>query len=108
LEARIYEGSETIQFHSILQSLIVFKVCGISVLVYLRKNYFLFITCRSFISIVYQGGLSDAYKNYIAEKEIPDETYKEDGVALFRIQGSGPVNMQAIQVDPVCHLMLDF
>ena len=70
--ARIYEGSEPIQFHSILQSFIVFK-----------------------------GGLSDAYKNYIAEKEIPDDTYKEDGVALFRIQGSGPDNMQAIQVDPV-------
>ncbi|CAK8564110.1 unnamed protein product [Lathyrus sativus] len=70
--ARIYEGSETIQFNSILQSFIVFK-----------------------------GGLGDAYKNYIAEKEIPDETYREDGVALFRIQGSGPDNMQAIQVDPV-------
>ncbi|CAI8611125.1 unnamed protein product [Vicia faba] len=70
--ARIYEGYETIQFHSILQSFIVFK-----------------------------GGLGDAYKNYIAEKEIPDETYREDGVALFRIQGSGPDNMQAIQVDPV-------
>ncbi|XP_024637641.1 villin-4 [Medicago truncatula] len=68
--ARIYEGSETIQFYSILQSLIVFK-----------------------------GGLSDAYKNYIAENEIPDETYKEDGVALFRIQGSGPESMQAIQVN---------
>ncbi|KAH9653842.1 Villin-4 [Citrus sinensis] len=48
-----------------------------------------------------QGGLSDGYKTYIAEKGIPDETYKEDGVALFRIQGSGPDNMQAIQVEPV-------
>ncbi|KAG4929658.1 hypothetical protein JHK86_046619 [Glycine max] len=48
-----------------------------------------------------QGGLSDGYKNYIAEKEIPDETYNEDGVALFRIQGTGPDNMQAIQVEPV-------
>ncbi|GAU35238.1 hypothetical protein TSUD_205140 [Trifolium subterraneum] len=74
--ARIYEGIETIQFYSILQSLIVYK-----------------------------GGLGDAYKNYIAEKEIPDDTYKEDGVALFRIQGSGPDNMQAIQVDPVASSM---
>ncbi|MED6145064.1 Villin-4 [Stylosanthes scabra] len=48
-----------------------------------------------------QGGLSDGYKTHVAEKEIQDETYKEDGVALFRIQGSGPDNMQAIQVDPV-------
>ncbi|XP_027332141.1 villin-4-like isoform X1 [Abrus precatorius] len=71
-QACIYEGSEPIQFHAILQSFIVFK-----------------------------GGLSDGYKNYVAEKEIPDETYTEDGVALFRIQGSGPDNMQAIQVEPV-------
>jgi len=71
-QARIYEGNETIQFFSIFQSFIVFK-----------------------------GGLTDGYKNFIAEKEIPDETYQEDGVALFRVQGSGPENMQAIQVDPV-------
>ncbi|RDX74499.1 Villin-4, partial [Mucuna pruriens] len=48
-----------------------------------------------------QGGVSDGYKNYIATKEIPNETYSEDGVALFRIQGSGPDNMQAIQVEPI-------
>ncbi|RYR77067.1 hypothetical protein Ahy_A01g001545 [Arachis hypogaea] len=70
--ARIYEGSEPIQFHAIMQTFIVFK-----------------------------GGLSDGYKNHIAEKGIPDETYKEAGVALFRIQGSDPENMQAIQVEPV-------
>lgn len=50
---------------------------------------------------IYQGGLSDGYKNYVAEKEVPDETYQEDGVALFRVQGSGPDNMQAIQVEAV-------
>lgn len=71
-QARIYEGKEPIQFFSILQSFIVFK-----------------------------GGLSEGYKKYIAENEIPDETYREDGVALFRVQGSGPENMQAIQVDAV-------
>ena len=48
-----------------------------------------------------QGGLSDGYKKYIAEKEVPDDTYQEDGVALFRVQGSGPDNMQAIQVEAV-------
>lgn len=53
----------------------------------------------------YQGGISEGYKKYIAEKEIPDDTYNEDGVALFRIQGSGPDNMQAIQVEPVCDLL---
>lgn len=71
-QARIYEGNETIQFFSIFQSFIVFK-----------------------------GGRSEGYKKFIAEKELPDETYSEDGVALFRIQGSGPENMQAIQVEPV-------
>uniref|UniRef100_A0A5B7BTV7 Putative villin-4 n=1 Tax=Davidia involucrata TaxID=16924 RepID=A0A5B7BTV7_DAVIN len=71
-QARIYEENEPIQFFSIFQSFIVFK-----------------------------GGLSDGYKNYISEKELPDETYTEDGLALFRVQGSGPENMQAIQVEPV-------
>ncbi|CAJ1975880.1 unnamed protein product [Sphenostylis stenocarpa] len=71
-QARIYEGNEPIQFYSLLQSFIVFK-----------------------------GGLGEGYKTYIAEKEIPDETYNENGVALFRIQGSGPENMQAIQFEPV-------
>ncbi|KAK8635439.1 hypothetical protein V6N13_004176 [Hibiscus sabdariffa] len=71
-QACIHEGSEPIQFFSIFQSFIVFK-----------------------------GGRSEGYKNYIAEKEIPDSTYTEDGLALFRVQGSGPDNMQAIQVEAV-------
>ncbi|GMN52008.1 hypothetical protein TIFTF001_021155 [Ficus carica] len=71
-QGRIYEGNEPILFYLIFQSVIVFK-----------------------------GGLGDGYKKYVAEKEVPDETYQEDGVALFRIQGSGPDNMQAIQVDAV-------
>ncbi|KAK3220249.1 hypothetical protein Dsin_014219 [Dipteronia sinensis] len=70
--ARIYEGHETILFFSIFRNFIVFK-----------------------------GGRIDGYKNFITEKEIPDETYQEDGVTLFRVQGSGPENMQAIHVDPV-------
>jgi gelsolin len=71
-QARIFEGDEPIQFFSIFQSFIVFK-----------------------------GGLSDGYKKYIEEKNIPDETYNKDGIALFRVQGSGPENMQSIQVEPV-------
>ncbi|TYH36428.1 hypothetical protein ES332_D13G264300v1 [Gossypium tomentosum] len=68
----IHEGSEPVLFFLIFQSFILFK-----------------------------GGLSDGYRKYISEKEIPDETYTEDGVALFRVQGSGPENMQAIQVEAV-------
>ncbi|PKI54831.1 hypothetical protein CRG98_024782 [Punica granatum] len=71
-QARIYEGSEPVQFFSIMQSFIVFK-----------------------------GGLSDGYKKHIEENQLPDETYKEDTLAQFRVQGSGPENMQAIQVEPV-------
>ncbi|KAF2317194.1 hypothetical protein GH714_016152 [Hevea brasiliensis] len=70
-QARLYEGNEPIQFFTIMQSFIAFK-----------------------------GGLSTGYKSYIAEKELPDDTYKENGIALFRVQGSGPDNMQAIQVEP--------
>ncbi|GER32621.1 villin [Striga asiatica] len=68
----IHEGNEPLQFFAIFQSFILFK-----------------------------GGLSKGYKNHISEKELEDDTYSEDGLALFRVQGSGPENMQAIQVDPV-------
>lgn len=54
------------------------------------------------IFVTLQGGLGSGYKKYVAENAITDETYSEDGIALFRVQGSGPDNMQAIQVDPVC------
>uniref|UniRef100_A0A804MRL1 HP domain-containing protein n=1 Tax=Zea mays TaxID=4577 RepID=A0A804MRL1_MAIZE len=72
VQARFYEGKEPIQFFVIFQSFQVFK-----------------------------GGLSSGYKRFIAENGIDDESYSEDGLALFRIQGSGPENMQAIQVEPV-------
>ncbi|KAI3711807.1 hypothetical protein L1987_70353 [Smallanthus sonchifolius] len=70
-QARIYEGDEPFLFYAIFQSFMVLK-----------------------------GGLSNGYKNYISENGLPDETYKEDGIALFRVQGSGPENMQSIQVEP--------
>ncbi|XP_047330593.1 villin-4-like [Impatiens glandulifera] len=72
VQARVYEGNEPLQFLSIFQDFIVFK-----------------------------GGLSDAYKKYLADNELPDTTYSEEGIALFRIQGTGPENMQAIQVETV-------
>ncbi|KAG1364135.1 villin-3 [Cocos nucifera] len=72
VQARFYEGKEPVQFFSIFQSFILYK-----------------------------GGLSSGYKKYVTENAVTDETYSEDGIALFRVQGSGPDNMQAIQVDPV-------
>ncbi|KAL1534058.1 Villin-4 [Salvia divinorum] len=72
-QARIYEGFEPVQFFAIFQSFVIFK-----------------------------GGLSAGYKNSLAQKGLEDDTYSEEGLALFRIQGTGPENMQAIQVEPVC------
>ncbi|KAJ0962245.1 hypothetical protein J5N97_030073 [Dioscorea zingiberensis] len=71
-QARIYEGKEPVQFFSIFQSFTVFK-----------------------------GGLSSGYINFLKESDTVDDTYSEEGLALFRVQGSGPDNMQAIQVEPV-------
>ncbi|XP_042444223.1 villin-3-like isoform X2 [Zingiber officinale] len=70
--ARFYEGKEPIQFFCIFQSFQVFK-----------------------------GGVSSGYKNFLKENNLVDDTYSEEGIAVFRVQGSGPENMQAIQVDPV-------
>ncbi|RLN12540.1 putative villin [Panicum miliaceum] len=72
VQARLYEGKEPIQFFVIFQSLQVFK-----------------------------GGLSSGYKKFIAENGVDDDSYSEEGLALFRVQGSGPENMQAVQVEPV-------
>ncbi|PNY10731.1 villin-1-like protein [Trifolium pratense] len=70
--AQIHEGKEPAQFFSILQRLIIFK-----------------------------GGNSSGYKKFIEEKGIVDESHNENIVALFRVQGTSPDNMQAIQVDQV-------
>ncbi|KAA3489670.1 villin-1 [Gossypium australe] len=51
--------------------------------------------------IVYKGGISAGYKKFIAETGVDDDTYDEKKTALFRVQGTGPENMQAIQVDHV-------
>ncbi|GJV78296.1 L-ascorbate oxidase [Tanacetum coccineum] len=45
------------------------------------------------------GGLSDGYKNSISEKELPNGTCTKEEVALFRVHGSGPEKMQAIQLE---------
>lgn len=56
------------------------------------------------ICVICQGGLSTGYKKYIAENELPDDTYSNERLALFRVQGTGPENMQAIQVEAVSSL----
>jgi len=37
----------------------------------------------------------------LLQKISHDDSYSEEGLALFQVQGSGPENMQAIQVEPV-------
>ncbi|KAK9081596.1 hypothetical protein Syun_031684 [Stephania yunnanensis] len=47
------------------------------------------------------GGWSSRYKKFITERGIVDETYVKAKASLFRVQGTDPNNMQAIQVDLV-------
>ncbi|KAK9280649.1 hypothetical protein L1049_014345 [Liquidambar formosana] len=70
--AQVVDGKEPLQFFMILKTLIIFK-----------------------------GGNSKRYKKIIEEKGVADETYDEKKTALFRVQGTSPNNMQAIQVDQV-------
>ncbi|KAJ4823941.1 Villin-2 [Turnera subulata] len=51
--------------------------------------------------VILMGGLSSGYKNNLAEKELSDETYTPDCVALFRISGTSVHNNKAVQVDAV-------
>ncbi|KAG7949492.1 hypothetical protein I3843_13G065300 [Carya illinoinensis] len=70
--AQVVGDNEPVQFFSIIQKLIIFK-----------------------------GGMSKGYKKFIAENGLTDETYGENKTALFRVQGTSPHNMQAIQLDPL-------
>lgn len=51
-----------------------------------------------------QGGTSTRYKQFLDEKGIEDDTFDDNKIALFRIQGTSPCNMQAFQVDQVSSL----
>lgn len=51
--------------------------------------------------VVLKGGLSSGYKNYIAEKNLSDDTYTSDGIALFRVSGTSIHNNKTVQVDAV-------
>lgn len=53
-----------------------------------------------------QGGLSRRYKMSLVENENKVETSSESKTSLFRVQGTGPRNMQAIQVNLVSPFLL--
>ncbi|KAJ7556702.1 hypothetical protein O6H91_05G094900 [Diphasiastrum complanatum] len=69
VQARYVEGKEPPQFIALFQGIIVF-----------------------------QGGQSSGYKQLISSKDLIDETYSEESVALFRVRGTGPHNTRAVQV----------
>jgi len=56
--------------------------------------------------VVFKGGLSRRYKVLLAEKEKIGEEYNENKASLFRVVGTSPRNMQAIQVNLVGSLVL--
>lgn len=49
-----------------------------------------------------QGGVSAGYKKFIADKDLEDETYSVDNVALIKVSGTSVHNNKAVQVDAVC------
>ncbi|CAN0907789.1 VLN2 [Linum grandiflorum] len=51
--------------------------------------------------LVLKGGLSSGYKKYIEEKELADDTYTADSVALLRVSGTSAHNNKTEQVDAV-------
>lgn len=76
-QCHIYQGNEPSRFFPMFQSLVVFK-----------------------------GGLSRRYKMFLVEKENKVEEANENKASLFRVQGTSPRNMQAIQVNLVGSFIL--
>ncbi|XP_020107953.1 villin-2 [Ananas comosus] len=72
VQGRIYQGKEPPQFIALFQPMVVLK-----------------------------GGVSSGYKKSIAEKNLNDETYTPDGIALIQVSGTSVHNNKAIQVDAV-------
>ncbi|KAB8098162.1 hypothetical protein EE612_027163 [Oryza sativa] len=68
--AQVFEGREPEMFFLVFKSLIIFK-----------------------------GGRSMAYKNFVSQRSDANGWYKKNGVALFRVQGLKHDCIRAIQVD---------
>ncbi|KAI9080738.1 hypothetical protein K1719_037251 [Acacia pycnantha] len=72
VQGRIFEGKEPPQFVALFHPMVVLK-----------------------------GGLSSSYKQLIADKELADETYTTECVALIQVSGTSNHNSKAVQVDAV-------
>ncbi|KAJ4791689.1 hypothetical protein LUZ62_042935 [Rhynchospora pubera] len=72
VQGRIYQGKEPPQFISLFQPMVLLK-----------------------------GGISTGYKKLIADKNMTDETYTSDGIALVQVSGTSAHNNKSIQVEAV-------
>ncbi|KAJ3683840.1 hypothetical protein LUZ60_014067 [Juncus effusus] len=72
VQGRIYQGKEPPQFIALFQPMVLLK-----------------------------GGISIGYKKYILEKNLTDETYASDGIALIRISATSAHNNKTNQVEAV-------
>ncbi|THU54582.1 hypothetical protein C4D60_Mb10t26610 [Musa balbisiana] len=72
VQGRIFQGKEPPQFIALFQPMVVLK-----------------------------GGISSGYKEFIADKNLNDETYTSDGIALMQVSGASVYNNKAVQVDAV-------
>ncbi|KAJ8505885.1 hypothetical protein OPV22_006771 [Ensete ventricosum] len=72
VQGRIFQGKEPPQFIALFQPMVVLK-----------------------------GGISSGYKKFVAEKNLNDETYTPDGIALIQVSGTSVHNNNAVQVDAV-------
>ena len=52
--------------------------------------------------------MSSGYQGKGTDRGLVYDTYKDDGVALFRVQGTGSHSTKAVQVDLVCIFFLIF
>ncbi|KAG6507445.1 hypothetical protein ZIOFF_032789 [Zingiber officinale] len=51
--------------------------------------------------VVLKGGIGSSYKKHLAEKNINDETYTSDSIALIQVSGTSVHNNKTTQVDAV-------
>ncbi|XP_008786911.2 villin-2-like [Phoenix dactylifera] len=51
--------------------------------------------------VILKGGVSSGYKKLIADKNVNDDTYTSDGIALIRVSGTSVHNNKAVQVEAV-------
>ncbi|KAJ8509794.1 hypothetical protein OPV22_000228 [Ensete ventricosum] len=72
VQGRVFQGKEPPQFIALFQPMVVLK-----------------------------GGISSTYKKFLADRNMNDETYTSDSIALIQVSGTSVNNNKAVQVDAV-------